>query len=86
MFVAPEIFRSILGVRTQIFTKAIMRIEPRHDRRVKAAAGQGDDLRKTVALPGLESGAETVPAESGADAPMQLAVLYEQGRGVVRLG
>jgi hypothetical protein len=86
MFVAPEIFRPVLGVRTHIVTEPTMSIEPRNDRRPIAAAGQRVDLRKTVVLPDLERGTEPVPAELGADAPMQFAVLDEQGRGVVRLG
>jgi len=77
MFVAPEIFRSVLGVRTRIFTMAVTSIKPRHDRRVKAAARQRDDLRKTVALPDLDDGAEAIPAKRGANAPMQLTVVHE---------
>jgi hypothetical protein len=65
MFTAPEVLRSVLGVRAKMFSEPIARIEPRLDRRVKAAARQWHDLRKAIALPDLESGTETVPAESG---------------------
>jgi hypothetical protein len=78
MFMPPEIFRPVLDLLTKRFLiGSIVRMEPRDDCGPVAAASQCADLRKTVALPDLEGCAEPVPAESGANAPMQLAVLHK---------
>jgi hypothetical protein len=81
MFAAPKVLRSVLGLRAQTVTEPVARIEPRHDRWVKAAARQRVDPREAICLPDLEGGSEAVPSTSGTNAPMKFAVVHEKRAG-----
>jgi hypothetical protein len=79
-----EIFRPVLGLlSTQFFVGSIMRVEPLHDPRPETSSRQRINFRKTFAFPHLQNGFEPVPAESRANAPVELAIVHEESASIV---
>jgi hypothetical protein len=86
VFTVSEIFRPVLGLFSKkVFVGSattVLSVQPLNDRWVKASTRQFVDAGTAFALPDLERGLESLPAERRTkQAPVQLAVVHEQGTG-----